>query len=118
MRYYISGSIHDIERVPHIIHDCRYHGGTITHDWTRYAGPKDNLEEATRQLDGVRSCDTFVLVVHPRLKAGWMEMGAALALGREVVIVPHAEVSGSMWYTFPSVHVLQEAEPYPWVSGK
>jgi hypothetical protein len=118
MRYYISGSIRDIERVRRIMEGCRYHGGTITHDWTQYTGPKDSLEEATRQILGIRSCNTFVLVVHPQLKAGWMEMGVAVELARNIVVVPHAEVSASMWYAFPSVHVLQEAEPYPWVSGK
>ena len=118
MRYYISGSIHDIERVRRVRDSCLSHGGAITHDWTLYAGPKDSLEEAHRQLAGIRSCDTFVLVVHPRLKAGWMEMGVAVQLARNIVVVPHPEVSESMWYALPFVYVMKEAELYPWASGR
>jgi hypothetical protein len=104
-KVYVSGSIRDIERCRSIMRDLEAQGHVITHDWTAYAGPKMSREEAQRQLEAVAACDTLVLVVHPRLKAGWMEFGAAVAQNKRVVVYLHPEVSESMWYTLPNVEV-------------
>jgi len=84
----------------------RQAGHTITYDWTEYDGSKDNFNEARRQYNGVGSADVLILVEHPRLKAGWMEFGVAVSLAIPTLVIPHPEVSPSMWYTFPNVNVI------------
>lgn len=104
-RVYVSGSIRDIERVRLLQDDLKAAGHTITHDWTLYNGPKDNHDEAERQLMGIRSADVLICVIHPRLKAGWMELGAAIIKRIPCIVIPHPDVSDSMWYSLPNVHL-------------
>lgn len=107
-RVYVSGSIQDQPYVQNIIARLQLAGHEITHDWTAYKGRKDNCDEAERQREGVRKADVLVLKVHPRLKAGWMEFGAACMLRIPIIVIPHSEVSDSMWYALPNVHMIGE----------
>lgn len=104
-RVYVSGSIRDIENVRNIQNHLIERGCSITHDWTRFSGPKMTFEEADRQLRAVWAAEVLILVVHPRLKAGWMEFGAAVGHRVPCIVVPHADVSESMWYTLPWVRM-------------
>ena len=111
-RVYVSGSVHDIDRVRETMIEVKGNNGVhhkITHDWTHYDGPKDGLaawNEVQKQLKGIREADAVVLVAHPRLKAGWMEFGYAAALEKPIIIIPHDEVNPSLWYTLEKVWVL------------
>lgn len=104
-RVYVSGSIRDVERVRSVQAKLRWAGHNITHDWTLYEGAKLNPAEAERQLHAVWEAECLVLLVHPRLKAGWMEFGAAVSHRLPCIVVPHEEVGDSMWYTLPMVHL-------------
>lgn len=105
-RVYVSGSIRDQPYVRNIIARLTLAGHVVTHDWTLYDGPKDNYVEARRQQLAIKDCECLVLKVHPRLKAGWMEFGAACADGIPCIVIPHPEVSDSMWYSLPNVHMV------------
>lgn len=105
-KVYVSGSIRDIEQVRKVQNEFIEEGWEIAHDWTQYEGAKFGLEadhEANLQLDAVWQCDVFVLVEHPKLKAGWMELGAAIALDKPIVIQRHPDVNASLWYGLPGI---------------
>lgn len=102
-KVYVSGSIRDVPLCRSVISTARDAGHEITHDWTTYDGDKLNEKEARRQLRGVLAADLFVLVVHPRLKAGWMEFGAAVTAHKHCLVLEHDFVSPSMWFTLPLV---------------
>lgn len=106
MDVYVSGSIRNMERARNVMNAFRDAGHTITHDWTTWQGEKMHQPEALRQRQGVFDADVLVLLVHPRLKAGWMEFGAAVAHDLPCVVVPDVLVSESMWYTLDTVHVM------------
>jgi hypothetical protein len=107
-RVYVSGSIRDQQYVQHILDRLRAAGHVITHDWTQHKGAKMDSAEALRQLHGVWECELLVVKIHPRLKAGWMELGAAISHNVPCYVIPHPDVSESMWYTLPSVHMADE----------
>lgn len=110
---YVSGSIRDIEQVKKVQNDFIKNGWRVAHDWTQYTGGKsgpDAEREAKLQLAAIISCDAFVLIEHPKLKAGWMELGAALALDKPVVIQRHPEVNASMWYSLPEITFVDREE--------
>lgn len=106
---YVSGSIRDIEQVRQVQNEFTENGWEIAHDWTQYAGDKfgpDAEDEAALQLNAVGDCDVFVLVEHPKLKAGWMELGAAIALDKPIVIQRHPDVNASLWYGLSGITFL------------
>ena len=105
-RVYVSGSIRDQPYINNIIARVKLAGHTITHDWTQHDGAKMDPDEALRQLHGVWEADVLVVKIHPRLKAGWMELGAAISHNLPCIVIPHPDVSPSMWYTLPQVCVL------------
>lgn len=102
---YVSGSVRDIEQVRKVQNDFIENGWDIAHDWTQYTGSKfgsEAEEEATKQFRAIEECDLFVLVEHPKLKAGWMELGAALAYEKLIVVQRHPDVNASLWYSLIS----------------
>lgn len=108
-RVYVSGSVHDTLRACAAMQELIEAGHEIAHDWTEWPGPKDGPDawnEATRQLEAITTADVLVLLVDPRLKAGWMEFGAAVASGIPIVVVPDPDVSASLWYVFENVWLL------------
>lgn len=74
-------------------------GHQISHDWTTQvealgAGPKGpNVRRrcAEEDLQGVRECDLFVLIMYKGMVGALIEYGAALALGKPVFIVVDVE---------------------------
>lgn len=103
---YLSGSIHDpaAKQAIRALHSLGYN---VVHDWSLYTGPKRGPEaasEAQEQFRAVVEDAAYVIVMlHPRLKAGWIELGAALASGSHVIVVQHPEVGDSMWFEHPAV---------------
>lgn len=63
------------------------HGYRITHKWWYFHG--SDREQAVADLDGVRSAEILVVLLEPnrQYKGVWVELGAALALARPVVVM-------------------------------
>jgi hypothetical protein len=107
---YVSGSIQDIAYVRGTMSLVKARGHEITHDWTAYSGPKESAEEASLQLAGVFDAELLICVTHPRLKAGWMELGAAIAHDLPCVVVRHPGVKRSMWFELPAVSEVDRGD--------
>lgn len=88
MKLYVAGKYESKDFIQLVIEELRLNGYDITFDWTR--DPiEDWAERAKHDLDGVRRCDCLVVVaLNPYHYRGTLgEIGAALALGKPVIII-------------------------------
>ena len=100
MRVYVAGG--SDERITHaraMIDRLTKCGIIITHDWTRCEGYGRESSEnerrcwAMQDIEGVRSADVvWVMVPDRRSEGSACELGAALALGKRVIVSgPHVK---------------------------
>lgn len=94
---YVASAWDDYPRARAAMAALRDAGCVVTHDWTAYvdvypandAPPDERAKHAREDIDGVANADV-VLVLTPadrsRGAGVWIEMGAALALGKRVVL--------------------------------
>lgn len=70
-------------------------GHVITHDWTQEEEGDRQGEElekylrdcADKDYEGVMAADVVILVDHPRLRGGMVELGLALAWGKTIYVL-------------------------------
>ncbi len=97
MRVYVASSYSDYPRARAAMTALRAAGHDITHDWTALADqfPNDDAplhlraQHAREDLQGVRDADVVLLLTPSDRGRGcgcWIETGAALALGKPVII--------------------------------
>lgn len=97
MNVYVSGSIHDMERVQSVQRIFTENGHHITFDWTcapaKASWNKHQTEArtlASAMRVGVQTASLLV-VIHPpigvKAQGTWIEMGIALAQGTPVWII-------------------------------
>lgn len=98
---YVAGPLamwEEVQRNQQWLHD---HGVVISHDWTSGAedyitsgkSTEQNFEIATRCIEGVAVADVVLVLISSYLPSQglWVEIGAALALGKRVIaMVPEA----------------------------
>lgn len=109
MLVYVAGKWEEKERVRAVQAEVESCGWGVSHDWTN--GDASRIpEEAEADLDGVDGCDAFLLLWHPNLRGGLAELGAALALGKAVVVVgAPADCEGTcIFYQHPRVIRVQD----------
>lgn len=99
MRVYVAGASAELERARSAMRDLRGYGCEITFDWTQAVekfgslgavlSEEEKAQCARNDLDGVRAAEV-VLFLTPEDKAltlgMWVELGAALALGKTLVL--------------------------------
>ena len=117
MRFYVAAYIGAKPRLQQIHELLRARGHGLTVDWTQGGGfplaeretrPEEVRACAVRDMDGVLSCDAFVLVAEPvDGRAKYVELGAAIAAhlssGKPRVFVVGRETHQSVFYYHPSV---------------
>jgi len=95
MKVYVAAKFEEKDRVRLIYKRCRENGLEVTCDWTVEDDTGMVGEErrayhqkcAQADLDGVRNCDVLILLPHEHGKGMYFEMGAAIALGKRVIVV-------------------------------
>ncbi len=108
MRVYVGAKFEDAPRARALMTRLEENGHVITYDWTKHepSTPKDMLYQcAVNDLEGVVSCDVFMLLWHPALKGGLVELGAALALRKGVIVIgaPHPNDQPCVFFHDPSI---------------
>lgn len=81
MKWYIAAKFEEGPRARHLMDRLEEMGHEITHDWTRAdpATAGEALQAAANDdLDGVLAAEGFVLLWHPKLQGGLVELGVAL----------------------------------------
>ena len=103
MKIYLASSLSNAAAVRQMRDALRHRGHEITYDWTSHgsamaAGQARIAEVAAAELAGVRAADG-VIVLLPGGRGTHVELGAALALAKPVIVVgTHVAFNGADSY--------------------
>lgn len=101
MKFYLAGASAEVEACAEWIRRLEAAGHECTHNWTtdvlasRASGLRDSdldddrrLDLASTDMDAVRACRVFWLVIPTTMRSmgSWLELGAAIALGKRTVV--------------------------------
>ena len=113
MRFYVASSFLNKVKAKALMVWLELFGHVVTFDWTKHETAEDIetlMNEAEDDLIGVQSCERMVVLWPGRLGTA-SEIGAALALGKKVMIIgmPHEARLTNVYFNHPLVqHVTDE----------
>ena len=132
MRVYVAAKFEEAVRASRLMALLRIDGHRISYDWTVHApglmallridGDRVTFDMppsmsdaeiaciAHLDIEGVRTADAIVVLYHPRLKGGLVEMGGALALGIRVVVVDADPADPCIFFRHPSIEHVESDE--------
>lgn len=102
MKVYVAGKWTEIEVIHRVQEKLQEQGHTITHDWTRVEGMKDQLTFTPEQeleydtrcaildVNGVKDADLLFVVMTDKeyaYRGTFTEVGCGLGLSKQIVIV-------------------------------
>jgi len=100
MKFYIAGKWQDRHTIKWLVSKLLEKGHSISCDWTNHNFDKNGviatksklLQIVQEDIDGVANCDTYVgvLVKDYNYKGLWVEMGIAIALGKNIFTIGEA----------------------------
>lgn len=115
MRIYVAGKWQDREDVRIWHNQLRARGHEITCDWTSHEYPGEGQEHlltdyALADIKGVQDCDVLIALfeVEYAYRGAFVEIGAALALGKRILILGHAGDS-CIFMNHPLVRIFDNA---------
>jgi nucleoside 2-deoxyribosyltransferase len=88
VKVYVAAKWEERERASLLMFQLyRFLGCTITYDWTK--AKQISPEQAEHDLHGVASCDILLFIATEKLAytGALAELGAALALGKRVIVI-------------------------------
>ena len=85
MKIYVAGKYEEKKAVREVISAVEQAGHEITLDWTN--DPSEGVDAAIADLQAVEKADALIIIPHPRSKGAYTELGAALALRKQVFIL-------------------------------
>lgn len=86
MKFYIASSVHNVGNVRVVRDLLQARGHEITYDWTMHLDPEANFAKISQlELGGVVAADR-VIVMLPGGRGTHTELGAALVLGKLVIM--------------------------------
>ena len=124
MKFYIASHLDNWRMVQAVGRALASRGHEITYDWTKHGSvcgtSKQRFREvAAAELEGVVAADV-VIVLLPGGRGTHVEMGMAIALGKEVWLVSEwlepfgIDEETCAFYWAPGVlHILENAEDWP-----
>lgn len=87
-------------------------GHSITYDWTVHPATEDTYvlaRQSVADLSGVNDADVFILLWPGRLGSS-AELGAALAFGKQVIIVGNVPVLDFIYANYPGVIIVDTVQ--------
>lgn len=118
MRVYVASKFQNYAAVREAVCYIENAGHEITHDWTatdEFDAAGDPLAENEAELTdeqqrryaaadflGVKRCDALLVLAHPRMCGGMVEVGIALGLAKRIAVV-EAERCPTIFYRLPGV---------------
>lgn len=109
VKFYVAAKWQDRPIVHQVYQILKSFGHEITLDWTDHELPNESQMKqsqinnflsmwAEKDIIGVQNCDLLIaLFMEPRHQRGAMvEVGAALGLGKPILIIGHAEDSSTL----------------------
>jgi hypothetical protein len=112
---YVAAKFHEAPRARALMERLRALGHVITYDWTVHyfeeqAGvPQDLPKCALNDMAGVAEANVLIVLHHPKLSGGMCEMGGALIMGSDVIMVGAGSERPNVFYDHELVrHVADE----------
>ncbi len=108
MKIYLASSFLNKENARTAMDMLENAGHTITSDWTQNVPVPievDLVRESVQDLQGVKDADVFVMLWPGRMGSN-AELGAALALGKPVILIGGINKSSSVYFNHPLVRVV------------
>lgn len=116
MKVFVSGKIGDDNDVRRVMAALRSRGHEITFDWTaiEHLRPYEQNQVASAaaaelELNGVATADALILLSHDRGVGMYVELGAALALGKSVFVVA-SPPARTMFFFHPLVTLVESID--------
>lgn len=110
MKIYVASGLENVENARSLCTRLKIADHTITYEWMKHGAVWDKGERvvrdvATQEMSGVRHADVVVVLL-PGGRGTHVELGAALALGKPVIIVSD-----------PPLTICKETCAFHWLSG-
>ena len=93
MNIFVSGKVGEEQSIRTVMDFLRSHGHHVTFDWTAIPhlkpyeeNPVLSAKAAELEIKGVQSADVVIVLAHERGVGLFVELGAALALGKPVIV--------------------------------
>jgi hypothetical protein len=119
-RIYVSTTSSRLERAAEVMAEARYRGHTITYDWVEGMAGAASMDEAElarraqEDIDGVGAAHYVVVIMLREMKYGMVgtsiEIGAALACRRPVIVVEEERIFPHFFGAHPLVHPVGDLE--------
>lgn len=119
-RVYVGAKLEEYPRVRKFYSRLLDAGFRVTLDWTvgldtidlsgKLLSAEDWRKIGEDEMDGVKCADIVVIFSHPKGLGLWIECGAALALGKCVVLVGNVHHDGPFFYLPGVKRVADELE--------
>jgi nucleoside 2-deoxyribosyltransferase len=87
-RFYLATRVNLSARAAPLLEALKAQGWVRTFAWTGETDPNRYTETALKELEGVREADVVIALL-PAGRGTHVEIGAALALGKRVIIYAH-----------------------------
>ena len=121
MRVYVAGKFEEKEAVRAAQAALRARGHIISYDWTEHEiATADHAACAEADLNGVLDADALLLLWHPSLRGGLVELGAALCSCVYVIVVgcpPLHEQPNVFFHHLGVRHVATVEDAVAWIEA-
>lgn len=108
MKIYVAGKFEEKRAVRQLQDALIAEGHSITYDWTKHEdATADKASCAVNDLVGVVDADAIILLWHPGLKGGLVELGAALALEKVTIVVGCPKDQPCIFFHHPEIFNAQ-----------
>lgn len=123
MRLYLAAPWVDKDKMEDLATQFEANGHTITHRWwdVEVTEDLDLVQQASRDLTGVGSCEVLVLFNTSKSEGKAIEQGYALALGIPIIAVKGSSDSNNVFHHLPKYRwvetlddVLKDLESIQW----
>ena len=115
VEFFVSGKFEDRANIRLLQQKLRDMGYEIVEDWTNheYTDKGYPVEYAEADILGVKKCDVYVgrFIADYNYKGAFVEMGAAIALNKDVCVIGHAADSCIFVY-HPRVKRFESEEEF------
>ena len=108
MKVYVAGKWSERSKVRELMNAFELYGHEVTCDWTKHEDPCKSEEYSVEDINAIKECDVLIAYMPSAnvfYKGAWVEIGAALALDKKVIIIGN-KVS-SVFLSHPNINYFE-----------
>lgn len=113
-KVYLAAKFEEYEQARWLMTQLRERGFTITYDWTPHAltfpPESEHWKQAVLDVAGVVDCDYFIQLHHPKSKGALVELGVALALHKNIIVIGCKDHGDPVFYWHPDIQHVTDLD--------